>query len=162
MFEPDVCVIDVSKLAVRQFRIIWELWFMIKGHLFQSYFEQQYIILHKKFLALRIRASGAYLHLFRDSALILKNAIFPLHYVWQGTRYATQACTKYWRNSVSIKQQGVLVRPKKVETAVQGCKVPLLTDDNPQPDDHTRRSTDAQLTTSKKKRGWAREKRRKT
>lgn len=80
------------------------------------------------------------------------------------TRYTLcyQACTKYWRNSVSIKQQGVLVRPKKVETAVQGCKVPLLTDDNPQPDDHTRRSTDAQLTTSKKKRGWAREKRRKT
>ena len=44
------------------------------------------------------------------------------------------------------------MRPKKVETAVQGCKVPLLTDDNPQPDDHTRRSTDAQLTMSKKKR----------
>ena len=57
---------------------------------FIPYSEQQYINLQKTFFALRIRASGAYLQLFKDPALIRKMRYF--HYITFGNG---EACTKY-------------------------------------------------------------------
>lgn len=58
---------------------------------FIPYFEQQYINLQKNvFFALRIRASGAYLQLFKDPALIRKMRYF--HHI---TFDNGEACAKY-------------------------------------------------------------------